>query len=69
MGQELEHYQIHNAPRREAQKGFRLRRERMWVDLACLKMRERVSLKIRVKLGCPPRYTQMVLKWWPTGWN
>ena len=38
------------------------RPERIWVDSACLGAEERVYLKLWVKPGCSPRYTQMVPK-------
>ena len=42
-------------------------RERIWVDSACLEMEEKVCLKLWVKLGCSPRCTQIVPKWYFDG--
>jgi hypothetical protein len=48
--------------RRGAQTCFRFRWKHIWVDATCLKMGGKVSLKLWVKLGCSPQYTQMVLR-------
>ena len=37
--------------------------EQCWVDSVCLKMEEKVHLKVWVKLGCFPGKTQVVPKW------
>ena len=47
----------------DAQKSFVFRRVQIWVDLGCLTMEEKVHLKLSIKLGCSPRYTQLVPKW------
>ena len=47
---------------RRAKKSLRFRRERIWVDLACLEMEENVCLKLWVKLGCSPQCTPIVQK-------
>ena len=49
--------------RRDVQKSFRFRRERSWVDSACLKMEENVCLNLWVNLGRSPQRSQMVPKW------
>ena len=33
------------------------------MDSACLRLGEKVRLKLRVKLTCSPHYTEMVPKW------
>ena len=49
--------------RRDAQKCFPFRQEPIWVDSACSTTGQRVHVKSRVRLGCSPRYTQIVPKW------
>ena len=45
---------------RDAQKSFSFRWQRIWVDSACLKMEEKVYLKLWVMLGCS-QYTTACL--------
>ena len=56
-------YFFNTRVRRDAQTRFRFRRERVWLDSACLEMQENVCLKLWVKTGCSPRCSQMVPKW------
>ena len=48
--------------RRNVQKFSFFTRGKIWVDLGCLEMEEKVYLKLWVKLGFSPRYTQTVPK-------